>query len=82
MGANCADFCRVEDPPTFLFADDELVRAQAIVHRGWWIDYAGREYVVTHMTEGLPDPSHPGVKEWVVWGYRKLAGTIVSGLAD
>lgn len=73
IGVHCADFAVVEDPPTFLFADDELARAQAIVHRGWWIDYAGREYVVTHMTEGLADLSRPGVKEWVVWGFRKLA---------
>jgi len=68
-----ADVAAMEDSPIFLFQDDELTRVQAIVDRGWWIDYFGREYVVTHMTEGLGDPQRPGVKQWVVWGFRNQA---------
>jgi hypothetical protein len=63
----------MEDSSTFLFQDDDLARARAIVDRGWWIDYYGREYVETHMTEGLGNSQQPGVKQWVVWGFRKQA---------
>jgi hypothetical protein len=73
MGSRRADAAIMEESPTFLFQDDELARVQAIVDRGCWIDYAGREYEVTHMTEGLGDAKRPGVKQWVVWGFRKQA---------
>jgi hypothetical protein len=63
----------VDDTPMFLFQDDELARVKAIVDRGWWIDFCGREYVVTEMTEARTDPKHPDVKQWVVWGFRKQA---------